>query len=148
MIQILFQKQPFADFIQNWFSLKFCKTHRKTYVPESHFHFSYEFFNIFDRTSLKLLLSLSFDKPNYWVFLSFFLLIFLMFIDWSFSSLGFCFCPACQMITIKQRHFDSFTVCTLNKSPLGFLNQCGDIRGRKMGKIQWMFYPWLRENPN
>ena len=44
--------------------------------------------------------------------LSFFLLTFLMFIYWSFSSFGLCFCPTYSVNTMIQMDFDSYTVFT------------------------------------
>ena len=110
-------------------------------LTEKHVYVSLIFMNhesekMFEKTFLKhtsnqLLLSLSLETPNFWVF---FLSSFLLFIDWSSSSLGLCFCPTCQVITTMQIHYDCSTVCVLNKLPLGFLNQSADIRGRKNGE--------------
>ena len=104
MIQTLLQKQPFAFLRQNWYSLKYCKTHRKTCLNldflkvavweaatllKKRIHHKYFLWILWNflraptlkNTSWRLLLSLSLETPNYWISLSFFIFSQCLFID-------------------------------------------------------------------
>ena len=104
MTQTLLQKQPFAFLLQNWYSLKYCKTHRKTCLSLAflkvavweaatllkkriqHKYFLWILWNFLraltlKNTSWRLLLSLSLETPNYRISLSFFIFSQCLFID-------------------------------------------------------------------